>query len=83
MKFFFFEIFLLDFLENEFDDPYRVPNKSVERVSSRLYSDGEQQIIIDVLQLPPSESFKIRVILESRYGTCFFPSARAEMTLPK
>ena len=65
------------------NDPYRVPNKRVERVSSRLYSDGEQQIIIDVLQFPPRESFKIRVILESRYGTCFFPSARAEMTLPK
>ena len=85
----FFEIFLKIFFWNfnlelqNWNDPYRVPNKRVERVSSRLYSDGEQQIIIDVLQFPPRESFKIRVILESRYGTCFFPSARAEMTLPK
>ena len=42
------------------------PNSKVERVSSLLYSEGEQQMMIDVRQLPPSESFKIRVILESR-----------------
>ena len=36
-----------------------------------------------VFVLPPSESWRSRVSLESLYGMCFdFPSTRAEITLP-
>mmetsp|Transcript_1246 Transcript_1246/g.5313 ORF Transcript_1246/g.5313 Transcript_1246/m.5313 type:complete len:220 (-) Transcript_1246:577-1236(-) len=36
-----------------------------------------------VFAFPPSESCSTRVSLESRYGTCAFPSQSALMTLPK
>lgn len=45
------------------------PNRSVDFVSDSLYDDGEQQITIVVLQFPPNESWRILVILLSRYGT--------------
>lgn len=45
--------------------------------------EGDILAIITVLQFPPSESFRILVNLESRYGICFFPSERAFMQLPK
>ena len=45
------------------------PNMSVDFVSDSLYDDGEQQITIVVLQFPPKESWRILVILLSRYGT--------------
>uniref|UniRef100_A0A1A9Z0N1 Uncharacterized protein n=1 Tax=Glossina pallidipes TaxID=7398 RepID=A0A1A9Z0N1_GLOPL len=38
---------------------------------------------IKVWQLPPNESFNMRVRLESRYGMCFKPSANLLMQLPK
>jgi hypothetical protein len=38
----------------------------VLRVSSKLVSAGEQQAIIEVRELPPSESCKILVSFESR-----------------
>uniref|UniRef100_A0A1A9UWD1 Uncharacterized protein n=1 Tax=Glossina austeni TaxID=7395 RepID=A0A1A9UWD1_GLOAU len=37
---------------------------------------------IRVSQLPPNESFNIRVRLESRYGMCFKPSANLLMQFP-
>ncbi|KAI9588004.1 hypothetical protein GQX74_003850 [Glossina fuscipes] len=37
---------------------------------------------INVWQLPPNESFNMRVRLESRYGMCFRPSANLLMQLP-
>ncbi len=44
------------------------------------------QQIMSVLALPPSESFRMRVIFDSRYGMCCFfldsPELRALMTLP-
>jgi len=39
--------------------------------------------MILVLQLLVKESFKIRVSLELRYGTCYAPEVKAETTLPK
>jgi len=43
------------------------------------------QQIMSVLALPPSESFRMRVIFDSRYGMCCFfldsPELRALMTL--
>jgi hypothetical protein len=39
--------------------------------------------IMTVLVLPPNESFKILVSLESRYGMCsFLPSTNADITFP-
>ena len=55
---------------------------SVLWVSSKLAADGVTLAIITVLQLPPIESFRSRVSLESRYGTNFLPSASALMQLP-
>lgn len=43
---------------------------SVFRVSSKLYSAGDIQAIIVVLEFPPNESCKILVSFESQYGTC-------------
>lgn len=42
----------------------------VFKVSSKLYSAGEIQAIIVVLEFPPNESCKIQVSFESQYGTC-------------
>ena len=42
----------------------------VLRVSSKLYSAGDIQAIIVVLELPPKESYNIQVSFESLYGTC-------------
>lgn len=55
--------------------------------SSKLHDDGLMQQIMSVFAFPPSESFKIRVIFESRYGICndFFLSfveLNALITLP-
>lgn len=51
-------------------------------VSSRVTLDGDTAAIMTVLQLPPSESCKSRVSLESRYGTCLRPSAKAFIQFP-
>lgn len=40
----------------------------VPRVSSKLSAAGEMLAIMMVLVLPPSESCRIRVSFESRYG---------------
>ncbi len=56
---------------------------SVLEESSYDRLDGETFAIITVLQLPPNESFKIRVSLESLYEICFFPSAKALIQFPK
>jgi len=48
------------------------PNISVDLVSASLKTEGEQQMTMVVLQFPPRESWRIRVILLSRYGTCVF-----------
>lgn len=48
------------------------PNISVDFVSASLKTEGEQQMTMVVLQFPPKESWRIRVILLSRYGTCVF-----------
>ena len=40
-------------------------------------------LTMTVFEFPPSESCRRRVSLEVRYGTCLFPSTRAEMTLPR
>ena len=58
---------------------------SVLRVSSKLYSAGEIQAIIVVLEFPPKESCKIQVSFESQYGTCYaflVSSVKAEITFP-
>jgi hypothetical protein len=47
---------------------YLLPNSSVDFVSDSLKEAGEQQMMIVVLALPPSDSCKILVSLESRYG---------------
>uniref|UniRef100_A0A4W2CTP8 Uncharacterized protein n=1 Tax=Bos indicus x Bos taurus TaxID=30522 RepID=A0A4W2CTP8_BOBOX len=47
----------------------RCPNIRVDLVSASLKLDGEQQMNIVVRQFPPKESWRIRVILLSRYGT--------------
>ena len=55
-------------------------------VSSKLTADGLMQLIIHVLALPPKESLRMRVILESLYGMwdpLLFGSLKALMTLPK
>ena len=47
------------------------------------FDDGEMVEIIVVLQLPPSEPWRMRVSLESLYGTCCDPGdVRAKITLP-
>lgn len=48
------------------------PNIRVDLVSASLKMDGEQQMTMVVLQFPPKESWRIRVILLSRYGTWVF-----------
>ncbi len=55
--------FLMDFA--------RMPKRRVERVSASLYDDGEQLMMSVVRELPPRDSCRIRVSLESRYGMCF------------
>ncbi len=60
----------------------------VLRVSSRLSSAGEMAQIIVVRELPPRAFLKIKVSLESRYGTnCLSVlealSARISMTRPR
>lgn len=54
------------------DHTHLCPNISVDLVSASLKTEGEQQITMVVLQFPPRESWRIRVILLSRYGTCVF-----------
>mmetsp|Transcript_31874 Transcript_31874/g.53560 ORF Transcript_31874/g.53560 Transcript_31874/m.53560 type:complete len:244 (+) Transcript_31874:1386-2117(+) len=51
-------------------------------VSLEDSSAGLQHTRREVLQLPPTESSRMRVSLESRKGTCFFLSASAWTTLP-
>ena len=46
-----------------------LPNFKVDIVSSSLNLAGLQVIISAVLELPPNDSYKILVSLESRYGT--------------
>lgn len=46
--------------------PYRLPKSSVDLVSASLNEAGEQQIMMVVRALPPNDSCKIRVNLESR-----------------
>ena len=56
------------------------------RDSSKLHEDGLMQQIIKVLAFPPRESFKIRVIFESLYGTwidLFLTSLNALITFPR
>mmetsp|Transcript_64549 Transcript_64549/g.158892 ORF Transcript_64549/g.158892 Transcript_64549/m.158892 type:complete len:233 (+) Transcript_64549:189-887(+) len=63
----------------------RSANRRVDMVSSLLTSAGDTVQMIAVCALPPSESVRSRVILESRYGTCLrFPSGshKALITLP-
>ena len=55
-------LFLIDFA--------RIPNRRVESVSASLYAEGEQLMMSVVLELPPSDSWRIRVSFESRYGMC-------------
>lgn len=60
-----------------------LPNSNVDLVSDSLKLAGEQQITMVVLALPPKDSCKILVSLESRYGICdLLPSASALITLP-
>lgn len=44
--------------------------RTVDSVSKKASGEGETVAIISVLQLPPSESCRMRVSFESRYGTC-------------
>lgn len=61
----------------------RWPNLSVPVVSSSLSLAGEQVMISAVLALPPRDSYKTLVSLESRYGTCVdLPSVSALITWP-
>lgn len=61
-----------------------MPNLSVEIVSASLYDEGEQLMISVVLELPPSDSWSMRVNLESRYGMCVdLPSVNELMTIPR
>ena len=46
----------------------RVPNLRVDSVSGTLYDDTDAVTIRAVLALPPRESWRSRVSLESRYG---------------
>ena len=56
---------------------------SVFSVSSRSASDGDTHASIIVFELPPSESWSRRVSFESRYGTWWWRSQRALITLPR
>ncbi len=59
------------------------PKSSVVLVSASLKEAGEQQVMIVVRALPPSDSWRMRVSFESRYGMCdLLPSASAAITLP-
>lgn len=61
-----------------------LPKSNVDFVSDSLKLAGEQQIIMVVRALPPRDSCKILVSLESRYGMwVLLPSASAEITLPR
>lgn len=60
------------------------PNLSVDRVSKSLSEHIEQAIMSVVLELPPSDSYKILVNLESLYGICsYLLEVNALMTFPK
>ena len=68
----------------------RAAYRSVLTVSSRFESAGETHATMSVWLDPPSESCRMRVNFESRYGTCASPepsapllSARTLMTLPR
>ena len=50
--------FLIDFA--------RIPKRRVDSVSDSLYEAGEQLMIKVVLELPPSDSWRIRFSFESR-----------------
>lgn len=63
------------------DHTHLCPNISVDLVSASLKTEGEQQITMVVLQFPPRESWRIRVILLSRYGTCVFCVGREKYRL--
>ena len=47
-------------------DLARIPKRRVDSVSASLYAEGEQLIMRVVRELPPSDSCRIRVSLESR-----------------
>uniref|UniRef100_A0A182J2R4 Uncharacterized protein n=1 Tax=Anopheles atroparvus TaxID=41427 RepID=A0A182J2R4_ANOAO len=65
------------------EETYLRPKSSVDFVSDSLKLAGEQQMTMVVRALPPSDSCRMRVSFESRYGMCvLLPSARAEITLP-
>ena len=59
-------------------------NLSVERLSENASSAGLTMQTMVVLQLPPSESSRMRVSFESRYGICCRSrrSVSAAITLP-
>jgi hypothetical protein len=60
------------------------PNFNVLLVSSSLKIEGEQVIINDVLELPPSVSYSMWVNLESLYGICDdLPSVSLKITKPR
>ena len=48
----------------------RLPNRRVESVSTTLYVLGEHVMTMQVLALPPSDSERMRVSLQSRKGIC-------------
>lgn len=59
----------------------RWPNLKVDLVSSSLNTEGEQVMISEVIELPPSDSCNNRVNFESLYGTWVdLPSVKALMT---
>lgn len=61
----------------------RVPKRRVDTVSASLNDDGEQLIIRVVFELPPSDSYRIRVSLESLYGMWVdLPSVKLLITIP-
>jgi hypothetical protein len=51
-------------------DLARIPKRRVPNVSASLYEEGEQLMMRVVLELPPRDSCRIRVNLESLYGMC-------------
>lgn len=58
----------------------------VFNVSRKLFSAGEIQAIIYVLELPPKESYRIRVNFVSLYGICLLAlvvSVKAVITFPR
>ena len=58
-------------------------NFRVDKVYRKFFLAGEIQHINKVKALPPRESFRILVNLESRNGICLFLSASLLMTLVK